>query len=404
MREEAARRLTSGEAWEDFCEQLKVAGRIVDAFGDEPSDHDRAEWYRFLTRMARNGFERFVENCEPERPRLRDAPWRQSINVQSPDQDHFLCEFEDGSHAYRIRGERGTLPYFVMAVWTAPQPEDLAARDWAARGIDGLAAFDPTNLTTTAFLTSHDLAIDEDGRFEVIVSRERAEGDWLPLAEDSTGILIRAVHHDRSREVPPRFTIERLDRPRPRPIEPAEMSAGLAKAGQVVLGYAELVRRWWQDDLSKRPNEIVFSESTYLSNGGVLDRLHGFGSWRKGVDEALVVEFSPPECEHWILQLCNLWQENLDVYEDGQGYLTKFTVAPDADGLVRAIVADRDPGLPGHWIDSFRHEKGVFSLRLIQTEGAPEVRIFRVALDRLEREGLASLSDVTPIVSGRVSD
>ena len=135
MSDEAARRLLGGEAWDDFCEQLKGAGRLIETFGDEPSDQDRAEWYRYLTRMARNGFERFVENCEPERPRLRDAPWRQSINVQNPDQDHLLCEFEDGRHSYRVRGNRGTLPYFVMAAWTAPQPSDLGARSWAGRGV-----------------------------------------------------------------------------------------------------------------------------------------------------------------------------------------------------------------------------------------------------------------------------
>ena len=113
MDEIAARRLLSGEAWEDFCESLKSAGRIVEEFGDEPTDLDRAEWYRFLSRLVRNGFERFVENCEPERPRLRDAAWRGSINVQSPDQDHFLCEFPNGAHEYRITGQRGTLPYFA---------------------------------------------------------------------------------------------------------------------------------------------------------------------------------------------------------------------------------------------------------------------------------------------------
>jgi hypothetical protein len=84
--------------------------------------------------VLRNGLERFVENCEPERPRLRDAPWRQSINVQCPDQDHLLAEFVDGSHEYRIRGQRGTIPYFVIAAWSAAQPEDPGARDWAPPG------------------------------------------------------------------------------------------------------------------------------------------------------------------------------------------------------------------------------------------------------------------------------
>ena len=67
--EESAQRLLSGRAWEDYCEVLKVAGRAIERFGDEPTALDRAEWYRFLTRLTRNGLERFVENCEPERPR-----------------------------------------------------------------------------------------------------------------------------------------------------------------------------------------------------------------------------------------------------------------------------------------------------------------------------------------------
>ena len=399
----AADRLLSGEAWDDYCDQLKAAGRIVDSFGDDASDLDRAEWYRFLTRIARNGFERFVENCEPDKPRLRDAPWRQSINVQNPDQDHLLCEFEGGGHAYRIRGNRGTLPYFVMAVWTAPQPADLGARSWAGVGVAGLGEFDPTNLTTTSFLMSDDIDFDAMGNFEVFVSAEKVEGNWLPLAPDSTGILIRTVHRDRASETAPTFEIERLDDPRPRPIRPDEMSAGLAKAGQVVLGYAELVRKWWQNNLSTRPNTIVFSESTYLSNGGVLDRLHGFGSWEKFANEALVIEFEPPKCESWILQICNLWQENLDVYEDGQGYLNKFTACYEPDRSVRAVIADEDPGIDANWIDSFRHERGVFSLRLIKTEGGPEVVIYRLPIERLRSEGLSALENIEPIISGQVT-
>lgn len=404
MNETASRRLLDGESWDDFCDTLKAAGHILDEFGDEPSETERAEWYRYLSRMVRNGFERFVENCEPERPRLRDAPWRQSINVQCPDQDHLMCEFVNGEHEYRITGNRGTLPYFVMAAWTAPQPEDLGARSWAPHGTRGLAEFDPTNLTTTSFLMSDDIDFDAEGNFEVIVSRRKHQRNWLPLSMESTGILVRTVHHDRASETPPSMQIERLDRPTPRPVRPDEVSDALAKSGQLVLGYAELVRAWWYDNLSKRPNEIVFSEATYLSNGGVLDRLHGFGSWRKPAGDALVMEFHPPKCEYWILQLCNLWQENLDVYEDGQGYLTKFTADYGPNGSVRVVIADEDPGVGGNWIDSFSHTTGVFSLRLIKTEGGPAVTLYPVPVQTLREKGLACLADVTPILSGHVTD
>jgi hypothetical protein len=404
MSDAASQRLLNGETWEDFCETLKVAGRVVEQLGDEPSDQDRAEWYRFLSRLARNGFERFVENCEPDSPRLQDAPWRCSINVQNPDQDHLMCELVDGRHEYRIRGNRGTLPYFVMAVWSSAQPEDFAARSWASRGVEGLAEFDPATLKTTAFLMSDDIDFDEDGNFEVIVSGQPRERNWLALAPDSTGILIRTVHHDRSKETPPAMQIERLDEVRPRPVRPEEVGAGLAKTGQVVLAYAEMMRAWWQENLSQRPNTIVFSESTYLSNGGVLDRLHGFGSWQKPAGEALVVRFDPPPCEHWILQLCNIWQENLDVYEAGQGYVTKFTARYEPDGSVLAVIADEDPGIGGNWIDSFQHEKGTFSLRLIKTEGGPPVTIHPIALETLRAEGLACLDGVPGIESGQVTD
>src|SRR5262249_47387190 len=152
MTEAAADRLLSGEAWDDFCETVRRAGHMVDRFGDDADTLDRAEWYRFMTRLMRNGFERFMENCEPDRPRLRDAPWRQGINFQSPDQDHLLAEFVDGSADYRITGNRGTIPYFVMAAWEAKQPDDIGERDWADRGTAGLSEFDPATLRTTGFL------------------------------------------------------------------------------------------------------------------------------------------------------------------------------------------------------------------------------------------------------------
>lgn len=404
MSKTAADRLVSGAAWDDYCETLRRAGRMIDAFPAEVSELDRAEWYRYLTRVARNGFERFVENCEPERPRLRDAPWRQSINVQNPDQDHLLAEFVDGSHSYRVRGNRGTLPYFVMASWSAPQPADVGDYDWAPRGTEGLPEFDPASLTTTAFLKSDDIPFDDEGNFEVIVSQEPQEGPWLALTPDSVGILVRTVHHDRENEIAPRFAIERLDSPSPRPTTPAEMSAGLAKAGQVVLGYAEQVRDWWANRLPPEANRIVFSEGTYLSNGGVLDRLHGFGRWHKPEDHALVVHFRPPECESWILQLCNLWHENLDVYEDGQGYVTKFTARYESDGSVRAVIADADPGAGGNWIDSFAHTQGVFSLRLIKPVAGPPVTIHAIPLERLAREGFGALDTIEPILSGEITD
>jgi len=402
IRKAEAERLLSGRAWEDFCETLRRTGPMIDQLGDLPSEQERAEWYRFLSRLVRNGCERFIENCEPTRPRLRDTPWRQSINFQCPDQDHLLCEFDEAVD-YRVTGNRGNVPYFVMAVWSAAQPADLGARNWAERGAEGLKEFDPAMLKTTAFLPSEVIEYDADGNFEVILSQREHPGNWLKLEADSVGMLVRVVHHHRGQEQMPPMRIERLDGVAPRPVRAEEVSRGLAKAAQEVLGYAELVRSWWQNDLSGRPNQLRFSQAAYLSNGGVADRHHAFGSWRKTPDQALVIEFTPPACEYWIFQLCNLWQENLDNYEEGQGYVTRFNVNAGPDGRVRIVIADQDPAIGGNWLDPFGHEVGTMSLRLIKTTQPPEVTVHRVALADLIASGWGALdtgettaSDITP--------
>lgn len=404
----AAERLLSGKAWDDFCDVLKVAGRSIEAFGDQPSDLDRAEWYRFMSRVARSGMERLIENAEPTRPRLRDMVWRQSINVQTVDQDHLMCQFDE-ARDYRITGARGTIPYFVMAVLTAPAPADAGARDWAVEGLAGLKQFDPSNLKTTGFLGSQQLQIEADGSFEIILSqKDPGPGKtWLKLEADTNCILIRFVWSDRDKEIAPAMRIERMDGAAPEPLTPALMANNLAWAAQGVLGYAELVRNWWQGtqgNFSAKLNRLDFSRSQYLSNGGVPDRHVAFGGWEKGKDEALVLEFTPPPCEYWNFQICNMWQENLDTFEDGNGWISNYRHVAEADGRVRIVIAERDPGLGGNWINSFGHDKGIWGLRFVRTEATPPVNLWRLPLAALEECKLGALVPEAAVATGLFVD
>jgi hypothetical protein len=400
----AADRVLTGKAWDDFCENLRRAGHMVDKFGDEAGPLDKAEWYRFMTRLARNAFERYMENCEPDRPRLRDAPWRQGINFQSPDQDHLLSEFIDGTREYRIVGNKGTIPYFIIASWNAKQPRDIGARDWAEKGVEGLKEFDPATLQTTGFVQSDSIDFDADGNFEVIVSAKPHRRNWLRITEDCVGLLVRNVYHERSKEIAPTMRIELIEETAPRPVRADEVAENLAKSAQLVLGYAELVRSWWQDNLGKRPNRLRFSRATYLSNGGVADRHFGFGTWDVPADKALVLEFKPPESEYWIFQLCNMWQENLDNYEDGQGYITKFTANYQPNGLVRVVIAATDPGIDGNWVETFGHVKGGMGLRLIKCVEPPPVTGYLVRLDSLQQSGLGALTEERKFATGEFTD
>lgn len=404
----ARQRLLSGQAWDDFCDTLKVAGRHIGSFDGPLSDLDRAEWYRFMSRLARSSMERLIENAEPTRPRLRDMVWRQSINVQTVDQDHLMCQFDE-ARDYVITGTRGTIPYFVMALCTCPAPDSPGAQDWAAKGFAGLGQFDPSNLKTTGFLHSGQMKVAPDGTFEVVLSQDDP-GDgrnWLKLTPQTNCILIRLVWSDRATETAPAMTIARADRAPPKPVTPALIADNLAWSGQAVLGYAELVRNWWQGsqgNFSARLNRLDYSRAQYLSNGGVPDRHVAFGGWEKRLDEALVLEFTPPPCEYWNFQLCNMWQENLDTFEDGNGWINNTRHVAEPDGRVRVFIAERDPGVGGNWIDSFGHERGIWGLRFVLTEATAPVTLWRVRLDALERDGLAALDHATAIVTGQFVD
>lgn len=407
MSEKAAERTLSGRAWDDFCETLKQTGRMIDQFGDDVTDLDRTEWYRFLSRYVRMGFEHYVECSEPTRPRVHEMTWRQSINFTSPLQDHFFADFPDGSADYVITGNKGTMPYFVIASLAFDGPADFAERDWAPEGVAGLKEFNTALLKTQGAIESSAIRFDAIGNFRVVVSKEQPSdgADWLRATPDTTMLLCRAVYVTREGISPMSMRIERLDGTLPEPIDPAFLSGALAKAGQMTLAYAELARSWWQDNLSERPNTVRFDEALYLSNGGVQDdRFHGFGAWNCGQNEALIVRFTPIPCDFWTFQLCNIWQENFDNYEEGQGFLHGGNARIETDGTVTMVIAHRDPQIGGTWIDPYGHTQGGWSFRLIKTRGLPPppVSTWKVDLEDIQREGLGLLGRLEPLVSGGV--
>lgn len=407
MTKKASERLLSGRAWDDFCDTLKQTGHMIEQFGDSANELDRTEWYRFLSRYVRMGFEHYVECSEPARPRMHEMTWRQTINFTSPLQDHFFADFPDGSADYVITGNRGAMPYFVIASLAFGGPEDFAERDWAPAGVEGLKEFNTALLKTQGAIESGAITFNEAGDFRVVVSKEKpADGsDWLRSTPDTTMLLCRAVYTTRAGTAPMTMRIERLDGAPPRPIDAAFLSGALAKAGQMTLAYAELARAWWQDNLVTRPNTVRFDEALYLSNGGVQDdRFHGFGAWECGEDEALVVRFTPIPCDFWTFQVCNIWQENFDNYEEGQGFIHKGSAHIGADGAVTLVVAHRKPQTDGTWIDPYGHAHGGWSFRLIKTGGKlpPPVYTWKAPLADLEREGLDLLDRFEPLVSGGV--
>ena len=109
-------------------------------------------------------------------------------------------------------------------------------------------------------------------------------------------------------------------------------------------------------------------------------------------DEALILEVEPPVGVYWSISLGNPWLETIH-YGRHQSSLNGHQAVLDSDGVFRAVIAARDPGV-ANWLDSAGHSNGAMLLRCVRTESAPVPQTRRVAFD----EVLSSLpADTTTI-------
>jgi len=363
---EAARRVHDGEAWRAFCATLAQAGDVIlrDASPDDPLD--RAEGFRYLSRLTRLALEKFVEHSDPDHPRFyRLSHETAKIGCDNPDSFYQNAEIH-GAREYRLRGHRGSVSYLGLGTY------------YGAYGRPGRSG-------CSGYLEAGDLEIDPDGRFEVVLSCERRPGNWLPMEPDTTMLIARQNFLDREREVPAKLEIECLDGdPTPAPLSPARLGAALEGAAGFVLGTARLFADW-AEGFATAPNTLRAMDPKVTSGAhGDPNIFFYMGYWALGPDEALVIDLAPPSCEYWNLQLNNHWMESLD-YRYHRVHVNKHTAITRPDGSVRIVVAHADPGAP-NWLDTAGHRRGTLGLRWVKADAHPAPRTQVMKLRDLEQE------------------
>ncbi|SMD20940.1 DUF1214 domain-containing protein [Lentzea albidocapillata] len=327
------------QAWSQFCRALEKAGEVILADPAPDAPLDRAEGYRYLSRLTREMLYSCLDNADPDFPRFHELDLVK-IGADNPDNVYLSANIR-GDRTYRITGTRGTIAYFSIG---------SKANRYAKDG----------TMASTGELSDADLTIAPDGTVEIFASAEPQAGNWLPLAPDSTGLVVRQTYLDRTTETPGQWHIEQIGGPaEPAPLTPEFLTKALQRAALSVHGTAATFAHWTRTFMA-RPNELPdFGQEMFQRAGGDPEIFYLHGYWALEPGEAWVIETDVPDCPYWNFQLGNWWMESLDHHR--QITVNKHTASLSGDRLT-IVVAAEDPGV-GNWIDTCGHSTGTALLR-----------------------------------------
>ncbi|NNL64806.1 MAG: DUF1214 domain-containing protein [Myxococcales bacterium] len=418
-------------AWDDMIRSLERARDAIDQPERMPppqSDRNLAEGYRYLMGFVHAAVERAFHE-DPHFPFVRHA--LQLVNkgtIDNSDAIYFVAPI-DGRETYRLRGRaaaaRGRKPPHYLI---------FEATDGCMAGDSGsLAELRPGVKARMGTLDSSALQVEPDGSFEILLAPERPAGHTgnflptfrrvkrpnpddpdAPLERYACHLSGRQLFYDWEHEDPCPLTLEceRHAGRAPAPLSSADAALALRRLGELVRGPMAFWNQFYTvllETYGKRDGEAgepymprnafnAVSRASGATGGGQATNLYAGGVFELAPDEALIVENDVRVAPQFFgLQLANLWGESLD-FANHQSSLNGFQSQPDADGVVRYVVAHRDPGVP-NWLDTTGQREGFQTLRWSYSETPPEDRWPRV---RARKVGLAEVRSQLPAGTRRV--
>ncbi len=359
MAKHEATQAADTEAWDAFCDQLRAAGhQALEAAPDNA--FDRAEGLRYVTRLARAFMRSTLEDADPALARLNlESP---KIGLDNPDYVYGSARLSS-AFEYRLRGRANDAALFGVGTYSG-----------------GLGT--PKGLINDGYLSSNDFVYEEDGSFVIAISRERREKNWLPMEEGTNQLQVRQTVLRRRSDTPAELVLVRVDGGAPpAPLDPERFLGGLARAGGMVRAVVGQFLAW-TEAFREHAHEIRELDPKFLTFAqGDPNTRYFYSYWDLAEDEVMVIEFTPPVCDYWNLQIGNHWLESLD-HLHYDTHVNHATVQSEDDGSVRIVIARRDPGV-ANWLDTAGHERGGLALRFVGAKEIPEAATRVVKLGEL---------------------
>ena len=337
------------DSWTQFVDALRPASELIHRQRTPQDELTQAEGYRYLARIVRMGLEISHEYSNTDHPVFFDAQTATMLSGGVSSDGRYRQALIDGSKTYRISGRRGSAALLELAVY---------------EGRPGVQ----NSSTLVGVLTEKDLKVKNNGRFDVMLSPQKQQGNWLRTTPSTDLVVVRQYAHDWSTSTRAQLSIELVGEASPA----AELTQ--YKIDQDLLEAATFVRRLtttWAYLLERMgmgpANKMLAlpSDLEPLMAGG---HKLAMAKFDVPAEQALIVEFTPPKAEYWGLQLTNYWLEALDFSATGS-HLNNKTAHYNKDGSVRVVVASEDPQV-ANWLNTKGHVAGTLQFRLARSNGA----------------------------------
>ena len=370
--------------WETLLCAIRQAAEDV-VFADTGIDTDvvRAEGLRYVTRLLISGTLTLSEVNDPAYPHFARflSPWF-PWGGANPDYDYLWAPV-DPQYTYWISGNRGTAHLFSIEVGLGDRHEV-----GLVRLVNNRSDFASGQTEFAARL---------EREFSVVLSAEERPGNWIPLPPDASWVHVRQGFYDWETEVPADVFIEREGAVYPPPALTLEF---LTHRLQVLTQFVETAPRGLAKEVARQyatdPGIVPFALLEFDGNDkwGYPGQYYGRGCFECGPDEAVILEVRPPErCLYWGFCLSSHFWEYLEA-PVRQASINGHQAVLDEDGMLRCVIAHRDPGVP-NWLDPGGRTRGLVMGRWNRSDSVPTPTL-RVIPFRSVRE---ELPNETPVVT-----
>jgi hypothetical protein len=350
--------LLSGDAYRRMLESFGRAGSLLSSERVPRGPVDQASGYRHLLVLMALAIDEALRQRDPRDPYIAPGNVDSVLKwgMDCPDAAYSGAPVRPEGR-YLVTGRRGSARYVGFQVMAG--------------------------IASTANLVLDEIELGPDGTFEVTLSAEPAKGNWMPLSDDATSLTVRQFFYDWENEIPAEIHIERLDTSGSAAAAPVS-AAGVASQLRALGEFVEASMRFWLDieEAGRSEGLNCFREPanrTFM--GGAAENVTVWGSWQLEPDQALLIEVAPPEALYWSVSLGNFWWETID-YANHQSSLNGHQAVVDDDGVFRAVVAHKDPGV-ANWLDTAGHHRGPAIFRWLRAEEAPVPQTRVVGLDEV---------------------